>query len=210
MSKDLDDKPFGTYAPNALQRAVIAAAHGSGLKRGAFRPWLSRLVNLLGSGPIDATYQGASVPAASSGQRHRARRAVQSRLQFAGTGLSPRTCALRRHLCRCRRQCRHLCRGAGKACRRTRARHCNRAASGEQCAARLQCERLKADQSHPGQGRRGRHRRRTDDRNRRRQSRRQSHLRHRRHQGAGASPADDPARRQCDASRCSQDRRRRL
>ncbi len=60
MSKDLDDKPFGTYAPNALQRAVIAAAHGSGLKRGAFRPWLSRLVNLLGTGPIDATYQGAS------------------------------------------------------------------------------------------------------------------------------------------------------
>jgi len=60
MSKDLDDKPFGTYAPNALQRAVIAAAHGSGLKRGAFRPWLSRLVSLLGDGPIDATYQGAS------------------------------------------------------------------------------------------------------------------------------------------------------
>lgn len=53
-------KPFGAYAPNALQRAVIAAAHGSGLKRGAFRPWLSRLVSLLGAGPIDATYQGAS------------------------------------------------------------------------------------------------------------------------------------------------------
>jgi FkbM family methyltransferase len=59
--KDRDDrKPFGSYAPNALQRVVIAAAHGSGLKRGAFRPWLSRLVNLLGSGPIDTTYQGAS------------------------------------------------------------------------------------------------------------------------------------------------------
>ena len=55
-----DQKPFGTYAPNALQRAVIAAAHGSGLKRGAFRPWLSRLVHLCGAGPIDATYQGAS------------------------------------------------------------------------------------------------------------------------------------------------------
>jgi FkbM family methyltransferase len=55
-----DQKPFGAYAPNALQRAVIAAAHGSGLKRGAFRPWLSRLVSLLGAGPIDATYQGAS------------------------------------------------------------------------------------------------------------------------------------------------------
>ncbi len=53
-------KPFGACAPNAAQRAVIAAAHGSGLKRGAFRPWLSRIVNLLGPGPIDAQYQGAS------------------------------------------------------------------------------------------------------------------------------------------------------
>jgi FkbM family methyltransferase len=60
MTSDQDQKPFGTYAPNSLQRVVIAAAHGSGLKRGAFRPWLSRLVSLLGSGPIDATYQGAS------------------------------------------------------------------------------------------------------------------------------------------------------
>ena len=55
-----DQKPFGSYAPNTLQRAVIAAAHGSGLKRGAFRPWLSRLVHLFGTGPIDAQYQGAS------------------------------------------------------------------------------------------------------------------------------------------------------
>lgn len=54
-----DQKPFGAYAPNAMQRLVIAAAHGSGLKRGAFRPWLSRLVHLFGTGPIDATYQGA-------------------------------------------------------------------------------------------------------------------------------------------------------
>ena len=55
-----DQKPFGACEPNAAQRAVIAAAHGSGLKRGAFRPWLSRIVNLLGPGPIDAQYQGAS------------------------------------------------------------------------------------------------------------------------------------------------------
>lgn len=55
-----DNKPFGACAPNAAQRAVIAAAHGSGLKRGAFRPWLSRIVNLLGPGPIDTQYQGAS------------------------------------------------------------------------------------------------------------------------------------------------------
>ncbi len=58
--KSAEQKPFGACAPNAAQRTVIAAAHGSGLKRGAFRPWLSRLVNLLGPGPIDAHYQGAS------------------------------------------------------------------------------------------------------------------------------------------------------
>jgi FkbM family methyltransferase len=55
-----DQKPFGACAPNTIQRLVIAAAHGSGLKRGAFRPWLSRLVHLLGGGPIDTSYQGAS------------------------------------------------------------------------------------------------------------------------------------------------------
>ncbi|MEW6766804.1 MAG: FkbM family methyltransferase [Pseudomonadota bacterium] len=55
-----DNLPFGACAPNAAQRAVIAAAHNSGLKRGAFRPWLSRLLDLLGPGPIDAEYQGAS------------------------------------------------------------------------------------------------------------------------------------------------------
>jgi FkbM family methyltransferase len=55
-----DQKPFGAYRPNAMQRLVIAAAHGSGLKRGAFRPWLSRLVHLFGVGPVDAIYQGAS------------------------------------------------------------------------------------------------------------------------------------------------------
>jgi FkbM family methyltransferase len=55
-----NEPPFGARAPNAAQRAIIAAAHGSGLKRGAFRPWLSRLVHLCGAGPIDATYQGAS------------------------------------------------------------------------------------------------------------------------------------------------------
>lgn len=55
-----DDSPFGAFAPTSWQRAVIAAAHGSRLKRGAFRPMLSRIVNLLRPGPIDASYQGAS------------------------------------------------------------------------------------------------------------------------------------------------------
>jgi FkbM family methyltransferase len=57
---DTSATPFGALAPNAAQAAVIRLAHRSGLKRGAFRPWLSRLVNLLRPGPIDAKYQGAS------------------------------------------------------------------------------------------------------------------------------------------------------
>jgi len=59
-SNDTSPAPFGALAPNAAQAAIIRLAHGSGLKRGAFRPWLSRLVNLFGSGPLDVPYQGAS------------------------------------------------------------------------------------------------------------------------------------------------------
>jgi len=52
--------PFGAFAPTAAQAAIIDMAHRSRLKRGAFRPWLSRLVNLLRAGPVDVAYQGAS------------------------------------------------------------------------------------------------------------------------------------------------------
>jgi FkbM family methyltransferase len=52
--------PFGAFAPNAAQAAIIALAHRTRLKRGAFRPMLSRLVNLLRKGPVDVAYQGAS------------------------------------------------------------------------------------------------------------------------------------------------------
>jgi FkbM family methyltransferase len=52
--------PFGAFAPNAAQAAVISLAQRSRLKRGAFRPMLSRLVNLLRGGPVDVQYQGAS------------------------------------------------------------------------------------------------------------------------------------------------------
>ncbi len=52
--------PFGTFAPTRAQAAIISLAHHSGLKRGAFRPMLSRLVNLLRTGPLDVQYQGAS------------------------------------------------------------------------------------------------------------------------------------------------------
>src|ERR1700737_357331 len=52
--------PFGALAPNAAQAAIISLARRTRLKRGAFRPMLSRLVNLLRSGPVDVDYQGAA------------------------------------------------------------------------------------------------------------------------------------------------------
>jgi FkbM family methyltransferase len=57
---DPSPAPFGRLAPNAAQAAIIALAQRTGLKRGAFRPMLSRLINLLRSGPLDVNYQGAA------------------------------------------------------------------------------------------------------------------------------------------------------
>src|ERR1700704_6833381 len=57
---DPSPPPFGAFAPTAAQAAIISLAHRSRLKRGAFRPWLSRLVNLMRAGPVDVRYQGAS------------------------------------------------------------------------------------------------------------------------------------------------------
>ena len=57
---DPSPAPFGAFAPTTSQAAVIRLAHRSRLKRGAFRPMLSRLVNLLRDGPVDVQYQGAS------------------------------------------------------------------------------------------------------------------------------------------------------
>src|SRR5690348_3275267 len=57
---DPSPAPFGALAPNAAQAAIISLAHRSRLKRGAFRPMLSRLVNLLRAGPVDVQYQDAS------------------------------------------------------------------------------------------------------------------------------------------------------
>jgi FkbM family methyltransferase len=57
---DLSPAPFGAFAPNAAQAAIITLAQRSRLKRGAFRPMLSRLLNLLRAGPVDVQYQGAS------------------------------------------------------------------------------------------------------------------------------------------------------
>jgi len=57
---DPSPPPFGAFAPTRAQNAVIALAQGSKLKRGAFRPMLSRLLNLLRGGPVDVQYQGAA------------------------------------------------------------------------------------------------------------------------------------------------------
>lgn len=62
MTPDNDPSPapFGALAPNAAQAAIIALAQRTGLKRGAFRPSLSRLLDLLRGGPLDVRYQGAA------------------------------------------------------------------------------------------------------------------------------------------------------
>ena len=62
MTPDNDPSPapFGAFAPNAAQAAIIRLAQASRLKRGAFRPWLSRLVDLMRAGPVDVQYQGAA------------------------------------------------------------------------------------------------------------------------------------------------------
>lgn len=52
--------PFGAFAPTRAQASIISLAHRSRLKRGAFRPMLSRLINALRAGPLDVSYQGAS------------------------------------------------------------------------------------------------------------------------------------------------------
>src|ERR1700743_352649 len=51
---------FGAFAPTRAQAAIISLAQRTRLKRGAFRPMLSRLINLLRAGPVDVAYQGAS------------------------------------------------------------------------------------------------------------------------------------------------------
>ncbi len=52
--------PFGAFAPTRAQMAIISLAHRSRLKRGAFRPMLSRLISAVRAGPLDVSYQGAS------------------------------------------------------------------------------------------------------------------------------------------------------
>ena len=59
-ANDPSPPPFGAFAPTPAQQAVISLTRRSRLKRGAFRPTMSRLVNLLRAGPVDVQYQGAA------------------------------------------------------------------------------------------------------------------------------------------------------
>jgi FkbM family methyltransferase len=51
---------FGTFAPDGFQRAVIAAARGSFLRRGLFRPAVARLVMGTAGRPLDVTFRGCA------------------------------------------------------------------------------------------------------------------------------------------------------
>ena len=52
--------PYGTYAPNVIQRTLIALARATILRRGAFRAPLTRLILALGQGRLDIRFRGAA------------------------------------------------------------------------------------------------------------------------------------------------------
>jgi FkbM family methyltransferase len=52
--------PYGRFAPNAIQRALIAMARASILRRGVFRGAITRLVLALGRGKLDIRFRGAA------------------------------------------------------------------------------------------------------------------------------------------------------
>jgi FkbM family methyltransferase len=52
--------PFGAFAPTRAQAAIIAMVHRLRVRRGVFRPMLSRLIDRLRAGPIDVHFHGAS------------------------------------------------------------------------------------------------------------------------------------------------------
>lgn len=58
-ANDPASPPFGGFAPTAMQAAIISLAQRTRLKRGAFRPMLSRLIDWCRAGPLDVQYQGA-------------------------------------------------------------------------------------------------------------------------------------------------------
>ena len=209
-ANDPSPAPFGALAPNAAQRAVIALAQRTRLKRGAFRPMLSRLLNLLRAGPVDVPYQGAAFrfyhltsatergallnPDYNIEELDFLRAHTPTGGVFVDVGANAGTYAL------------PLAHHVGP--QRTGDR--GRAASGDGRAARIQSGRIGKRQCGADRRRRRRCRRRTDDRNRPRKLRRQPCLSRRqraqrRDPGAGdaavAHPAGPQGRRRSIRSR---------
>lgn len=52
--------PYGTYAPNALQRALIALSQKTVLRRGVFRARMTRLILALGQRKLDIRFRDAA------------------------------------------------------------------------------------------------------------------------------------------------------
>jgi FkbM family methyltransferase len=52
--------PFGDFAPNPVQRALIGLARATILRRGVFRAPLTRLILGLGAGKLDIRFRGAA------------------------------------------------------------------------------------------------------------------------------------------------------
>ena len=52
--------PFGHFAPNPLQRALITLCRATFLKRGLFRATMTRLILALGRGTLDIRFRGAA------------------------------------------------------------------------------------------------------------------------------------------------------
>ena len=194
-SADFEDtrlKPDNDHAPRAVRRVRAERRAGCHHLAGAALAAEARRVpaDAVAAGQCAArrsarrAVSGRVVSVLSSGQRHRARRAVQSRLQCRGAGFPARSQRQRRRVRRCRRQCRHLCAGAGASRRHRWQGDRDRAASGDACAAEIQPRRIRRHPGDTGGRGRGSCRRRIADRDRRRQSRRQPHR-------------DRPACRQC-------------
>jgi FkbM family methyltransferase len=55
-----DQPPYGHYAPNAVQRRLIALARATILRRGLFRAAMTRLILALGKGRLDIRFRGAA------------------------------------------------------------------------------------------------------------------------------------------------------
>jgi len=58
---DADESaPFGTFAPNGFQRALISAARNSFLRRGLFRRSMTTLIMGSAGKPLDVTFRGCA------------------------------------------------------------------------------------------------------------------------------------------------------